>query len=303
MMVASSSTGTRSQPAVDIATLEGTHAYDLKLDGIRVWVVWDGETCRLINRSGIDISDRFPEIVGLAPALGGPITLDGEVVANDGRFSTVAQRDKLNNPRGGDITAHPCRFIAFDLLSVGQLDYKSVSWWQRREALDKEEARLKRAGIITTACSHDPAFFEAVRDMGGEGVVAKRLDSPYRSSPQGIGVDLVSKDWIKFKVLHSISCLALAHEVGKGGGFRLRVALLGPDGPVPLEGAVGTGFTQAEARDLKRRIDDDELFVVEIGCTNISHNRALRFPVYKGVRTDKAPADCTLDQLDTLPSY
>jgi hypothetical protein len=64
---------------------------------------------------------------------------------------------------------------------------------------------------------------------------------------------------------------------------------------------VGTGFTETEIQALKADLDAGTMPLVEIEALNVGSGGQLRFPVYKGYRTDLSHADAKLDQLDTLP--
>jgi bifunctional non-homologous end joining protein LigD len=150
--------------------------------------------------------------------------------------------------------------------------------------------------FAATVWSDRVEIFEQCRDLGMEGVIAKRAGSLYHPGRR-------SPDWIKFKALHRVSCVPTAYERGEGSRSHfgaMHLAMVGPTGPVPV-GRVGTGFTEREITDLKGRIDRGELFVVEIECLNVTKGGVLRFPVYKGVRSDLSPLDATIDQLGTLP--
>ena len=68
-------------------------------------------------------------------------------------------------------------------------------------------------------------------------------------------------------------------------------------------GSVGTGWTESEGSLLKKRLDVGELFLVEIEALNRTHQNALRFPVFRGERTDLPISAASADQLALLPTY
>ena len=132
-----------------------------------------------------------------------------------------------------------------------------------------------------------------------EGVIAKDLRAPYMPGKR-------SPAWIKFKVTHRVSCVPIGYVPGTGSRTdfgAMLLAMLDPanNGIIPV-GRVGTGFREAEIAYLKNRLDQHETFVVEIECLNRTKSGQLRFPVYKGIRTDQTALDATIDQLHALPA-
>lgn len=308
-MLAAPSTGTGSRKAVDLATLlHGTHTFDLKLDGLRCVLYWDGLNVRLVNRSGIDITRKFPEVEAYAVATleaDLPLVLDGELVCESGLFNDVATRGKQEKPHdiARNVTAKPARFIAFDMLYGGGTDLRARPYRFRRENLELLfDGALGRGysalGLIQPSMvSRDgAAFWDAVVSLGLEGIIAKRNDQPYLEGKR-------SPAWLKFKTVRRITCIATGYEPGTGARAHfgaMYLALIGPDGPVPV-GKVGTGFTESEIQSLKADLDSGTMPLVEIEALNVGSGGQLRFPVYRGYRTDLSHLDATLDQLDTLP--
>lgn len=303
-MLATPSTSAGGRVAIDINTLGGTHFFDLKMDGIRAFAHWNGGQLTLINRNGVDITRKFPELIEAAPRFFDlPIWLDGEIVCNSGRFEDTLTRDKQSNPAiiARYAVEKPVAFHAFDLP-----DYATETNNQRRIRLEvAADEWVHRAGegwgfalpFRTTPISNDPEFLDRTRTAGLEGVIAKALNAPYVFGAR-------SRSWIKFKNLHRVTCLVSGYEPGTGSRAhfgKMNLALIDPTGQVVPCGSVGTGFTMREIDDLKKLLDDGTILVVEIECLNVTSGRTLRFPVYKGIRNDLAPTDCTLDQLDALP--
>lgn len=284
-MLAVPSTGASGRPARKIEDLvdgSGDWVADVKLDGERA-MTRDG---RIYNRRGTDITAKFPEIFAHPSAW-----LDGEIVAVDGSFETTLWRASLESrsaiARAAD--QKRCRFIAFDLLQTGIAVVHDQPWSFRRQALEALD-------VPVTPTSTSAWLFEGTREAGLEGVIAKRANARYQFGKR-------SDDWVKFKHLHRVSCIAVGYTEGSGSREHMgaiQLALLGPDGPVSV-GRAGSGFTVSETHLIKQVIDAGVMPVVEIECTHVTSGGTLRFPVYRGVRNDIALTDCTIDQLDTLP--
>ena len=132
-------------------------------------------------------------------------------------------------------------------------------------------------------------------------MIAKDPSATYRPGAR-------SPKWVKFKNLHRISCVVAGYTAGTGSREHmgaLLVALVdltpGSTDGVVLVGRVGSGFTEADTWELKERVDRKELVVIEVECLNRSKDNQLRFPVFKGIRSDLEPRDCSVSQLDALP--
>lgn len=300
-MLAAPSTGSGSRRAVDLTTLlHGTHSFDLKLDGLRAVLYYDGLNMRLVNRSGVDITRKFPDVEAVGPIMGNdPLILDGELVCDSGLFNDVATRGKQEKPYAiaDAVKRLPARFIAFDMLWSGDTDMRSWPYARRREVLDTYVGRVADPLLTASITSTDgAAFWESCVKLGLEGMIAKRLDQPYMEGKR-------SPAWLKWKTTRRITCIATGYEPGTGARAHfgaMFLALVGPNGPVPV-GKVGTGFTEAEIQSLKADLDAGQMPLVEIEALNVGSGGQLRFPVYRGYRTDLSHLDATLDQLETLP--
>lgn len=294
-MLAVPGQGRGNSPAQDFRTLmtSGEWTADVKVDGIRAWALWNGEELMLRNRNGVDITRKYPELdFDFGPQ---PMWLDGEIVALDNSFETTLQRDKQEfGPTIKRMAiSHPTRFVAFDIPM-----YDTWSFVDRRAAL--EDFLDDRIGIhlgITTL-SDDPGFLDQTRELGLEGVIAKRKNGGYTFNKR-------SRNWVKFKNTHRISCLVAGYTPGTGhrSDFgAMHLALIDEAQNVVPVGTVGTGFSEYEIRELKARIDGGEVLVAEIEFLNATSGGKLRFPVYKGIRGDVNMLDCTMRQLDGVPT-
>lgn len=285
--------------------LSGTHVFDEKLDGIRALVAWDGAEVRIRNRNGADITSRYPEIELAALDARGPMILDGEVMALDGKFESIAWRDKQ---KGGGAHKVPAKFVAFDVLHHPmQGDVRHLTYAERRLLLNDLHAANPGAFQITTA-SASPSFFDHIKDMGGEGVIAKRLTGRYSRGR--------SSDWLKVKAIYSVTCVAVGYDPGNGsrealGALRLAVFEPGDGGyAVHSLGRVGSGFSPTTALEMRDLIDAatvpplriSNLPVVEVECLGVTSNGVLRQPVYKGIRTDLEWTSALRSQLTSIPT-
>ena len=288
---------------IKLETLSGTHLFDSKIDGVRALAAWDGRTLTMRNRNGRQM-DNYLDLEVAAAGICGPVILDGEIVAESGKFQDIAWRDKQ---RGAKVIKAmqdcPVQFMAFDILwHPGHGDVRHLPYIQRRELL----VSLILAGMgggrwSITQASTDPKFYDVIRSLGGEGVVAKRYTARYEPGRRS--------SWLKYKAAYTLSCIGTGYEPGKGARAQfgaLYLALIGKDGNAVPVGKVGSGFTLPETLEMKAILDQataaTDLPIVEIQTYNLTRDGKLRMPVYLGQRLDLQLSDCTVAQLEHLPT-
>ena len=171
----------------DKAPSSANWIHEIKHDGFRMMVRRDAAGVRLLTRNGIDWTTRFPLIAEAAAALRVKYFLiDGEAVCCDGEGMPVF--DRLRYRRDD----RHVFLYAFDLL---QLDSRDL----RREPIEDRKAELAKllrhakSGLQLNEHISEPGdiVFRHACKLGFEGIVSKRLGSPYRSGR--------SNDWLKSK--------------------------------------------------------------------------------------------------------
>jgi len=161
-------------------------AHELKHDGYRLQILVRDGRVRLFTMNGNDWTKRYPLIVEEAARIKGAAVLDAEVVCLSPEG--VADFDRLHSRVADDCAIA----LGFDLLMLNGDDLRRRPLVERKAALAKVLFRA-RGGIqyVEHAEGHGDRMFEAVCDLGLEGIVSKKPDAPYRSGP--------SKTWIKVK--------------------------------------------------------------------------------------------------------
>jgi bifunctional non-homologous end joining protein LigD len=168
-------------------------------------------------------------------------------------------------------------------------------------------------GLTVTVDGVGRSLFDNVKRLGFEGVIAKRLGSQYLPGRR-------TKDWRKIKALNTQDCVILGWTPGTGSrGTTFGALLVGAyrEGELVWIGQVGTGFTEPMLADLQRKLEevraksppvsDPALKAVkgarwvrpELVCSveylQMTKVGKLRAPSFKGLRPDKAAADCILE--------
>ena len=160
--------------------------HEIKHDGYRMIVRKEGENVRLYSRKAIDWSGRLPAIArGAALLKAKSVTIDGEavVVGPDG----LTDFEALRRRGAGDVAV----LYAFDLMELDGDDLRSLPIETRKATL---ASLLRNPGAIRLSehiSADGPEVFAHACRLGAEGIVSKRLGSPYRSG--------LCDAWIKCK--------------------------------------------------------------------------------------------------------
>lgn len=225
-------------------------AYEIKWDGVRALVQYEPGRLRIVSRNLNDVTAQYPEVGRLGRQLGArEVLLDGEIVAFDEEghpsFERLQRRMHLTSDRQvrERQRSTPVVYMAFDLLHADGRSLLDLPYAERRERL--EELGLKGPAWDTPS-SHEgdgQAFLAATRDRGLEGIVAKRVDSPYRPGRR-------SAAWVKVKNLQRAELVIGGWMPGEGRRrARIGALLVGwwnGEGGLEYAGRVGTGFTEKE---------------------------------------------------------
>lgn len=227
---------------------EGAWAYEIKWDGYRTIAFVDEGRVRLQSSSGRDVTDRWPEVGGIADSINAAsVILDGELVVVDGdgrpNFGHL-QQSGVGSP-------HEAALYVFDVLQVDGTDTIGLPYADRRRLL----AGLVEPGPNWAVPSHSTGrgadLVAATVERGLEGVIAKRLDSVYRPGTR-------TKEWRKIKNRTRTTLAIGGYTAGTGNRSSTFGALLvgrrRDDGALEFAGGVGTGFDHATLETLTTRL-------------------------------------------------
>jgi bifunctional non-homologous end joining protein LigD len=296
---------------------ESGWAYEIKWDGVRVVSGIESGGVRLRSSNGNDITGRYPELQALAEALKHhAVVLDGEVVAFDeqGRPNFGRLQHRMHVASAAEVRKRaetvPITYVVFDLLHLDGNDVLPLPYVDRRRLLTE---LVPDDGCWTVPAhreSDGAALLEAVAARGLEGIVAKKIQSPYLPGKR-------SSSWVKVKVRLRQEFVIGGWQPGqRGREGQLGSLLVGVYGDDALRycGKVGTGFTMRElARlgDLLAPLEIDASpfdpppprpiarvahwvrpqLIAEVEFGAWTEEGILRHPSYLGLRDDKAPAD------------
>lgn len=293
----------------------GDWVHEVKFDGYRLAARLEGGEARLLTRNGLDWTDRFPSVAQALEELDvESALLDGELIAlgADGRpdFGALQRAAQPRSPRPR-ATGARLTYQLFDLLYLDGRDYRPAPLEERKAALRQV---LKGASGLLRFTAHldvpGTEVYEHACRLGLEGVVSKRLGSPYRSGR--------TDDWLKTTCLLADDVVVGGFTGPRGSRTGFGALLLGrptPGGGLRFVGKVGTGFGRDGIAALAERLGplttDESPFVerlpadavrtgaswveprlvVEVAYSGVTDGGRLRHPRFRHMREDKDPAD------------
>jgi bifunctional non-homologous end joining protein LigD len=216
-----------------------SHFFEIKWDGFRAAAMVENGSVRLMSRKGLDLVPRYPSLSSLS-CLPPGCALDGELVAfHDGKPDF--QRMLSRAPREPD----SLRFVAFDILYEKWEPRMELPFEERRGILERllAESHCRQLMLSDGVRGEGRALYATACAQGLEGVVAKRLSSPYAAGRR-------NGAWIKAKRRVRLQAAIIGYIEKEGNDFQcLLVATSGlpgeESGPLRYVGRVGGGFDAA----------------------------------------------------------
>ena len=304
--------------------------YEPKWDGFRCLAFRDGEKVFLQSKNGQPLARYFPDAAAdVEKVKQRQFVLDGELVIPVGGALSFDELQLRLHPAASRVqklaAAHPALYIVFDLLAEQRESYLKLNLQERRLLLEKFArsnlglAKSIRLSPATTDYKVANDWFrKSGRDL--DGIIAKRLDAPYASGERTAAV--------KVKKIRTVDCVV--------GGFRyatgarvigsLLLGLYGDDGLLHHVGFI-SGFKAADRRELTKKFEAlkkppgftgnapggpsrwstertgqwepvDPKVVVEVAYDHFTGDRFRHGTRFLRWRPDKAPRQCTMDQVE-----
>ncbi|HEY0811882.1 MAG TPA: non-homologous end-joining DNA ligase [Pseudonocardia sp.] len=294
--------------------------FERKLDGVRAIAVHSGGAASLWSRTEKRMDATYPELVDAVAAHTPPDTvLDGEIVAFDGpqtSFERLQGRIGLHDPDVARASGIPVFLYVFDLLVLDGHDLTRLPLRTRKRLMSAAVDFRDPLRMSTHRDTDGEAYLRDACGRGWEGLVAKRVDAPYRPGRR-------SPDWLKLKCVHE-------QELVVGGwtdpqrsrtGFGALLVGYYDGAGLRYAGKVGTGFDQRALNNLSARFRElpaqrspfaervrekgahwlrPEL-VAQIGFSEWTRDGKLRHPRYLGLRDDKSPQDVVREEPARTP--
>lgn len=284
-------------------------AVEMKWDGVRCLAYAEDGALRLLSRNGRDVTLAYPELYPLAGAVGGhDVVLDGEIVAFDeaGRPSFGALQPRMhqrNTARVAELVRTvPVTLLLFDILHVNRSPAVDLPYVQRRDLLESIVRPGARWQVPAWFHGQAEQALASSRQLGLEGVVCKRLTSPYRPGRR-------SAEWTKVKNFVHQDVVVGGWKPGEGrraGTIGSLLVGVPGKGGLTYVGSVGTGFTDATLEDLRVRLAPlaratspftdqppvdrphwvEPVLIGEVQYAEMTGDGRLRHPSWRGLRAD-----------------
>ena len=274
--------------------------FEIKWDGYRAIADLKQEDApQLYSRNGLDFSQKFKKIYQAVRQQPYRMVLDGEIVA----FDDTGKPNFQWLQQYGDRPDAALQFQVFDLLWLNGHSTEGLTLLQRKELLKdalQEDDLIRYCDHIPT---HGKDFFAQVKQMGLEGIMAKKAASVYRENQR-------SGDWLKLKINQTDEAIVCGYTAPSGARLHFGSLILGKwtDGKLVFAGQAGTGFTDRGLTELYQKMQPyvttecpfspipktnaaptwlrPEL-IAEIKYTEVTADGQFRHPVFLHLREDK----------------
>jgi DNA ligase-1 len=291
------------------------YAVEWKWDGIRAQLVRRGQHVALWSRGEELISESFPEIIRAAADLPEDCVLDGELLLQkDGKILPFAELQKrISRKKLSEkiLASHPAIFLAFDCLERSGADLRADAQSVRREHMETllkgQHGTFPVSPLLKADTWEEAAALRReAEDRGGEGLMLKSWDGPYKQGRK-------RGDWWKWKVdpmtLDSVLVYAQAGHGRRATLFTDYTFALWKDGALVPFAKAYSGLTDAEIQELDawirrhtlerfgpvRSVTPDRVFEIAFEGIGVSTRHksglAVRFPRILRERPDKKPEE------------
>jgi DNA ligase-1 len=300
--------------------LGGNAAFEHKLDGARVQIHKVADTVRIFSRRLTDVTESFPEVVQLIceESKSREAIFEGEIIAvgEDGNplpFQHLMRRFRRIRDIENMSKRIPVKLYLFDLIYLDGQSLIAETYVDRRNKLKRIAGSIPLTKqIVTRDAVKAGEFLREAIDKGHEGLLAKKLNSPYTPGIRG-------KRWFKIKEsLEPLDLAIVAAEYGYGRRHRwlsdYHLAARDPEsGEFLVLGKTFKGLTDKEIIHMTKRLKELAVrqergkvavtprIVVEVAYNEIQRSpryksgMALRFARIRRIREDKGP-----EEVDTI---
>ena len=300
--------------------------YEPKWDGFRCIAVRRGKTVELWSKSGKPLGRYFPEVEAMFASLkASSFAIDGELLIERGgelSFDALQMRLHPAESRVRKLAAEtPATFMAFDLLAIGRSNLAGKPLSERRERLEQMMAAEQSPALRLSPATLDRSeALDWLKRTGGalDGVIAKRLDQSYKLGERAMA---------KVKQRRTADCVVGGFRYGKGGGTvgSLLLGLYNDKGlldHVGFTSSIAASDREPWTKELEKLIGPPGFtgdapggpsrwsterstrweplkpsIVVEVLYDQVTGDRFRHGTKLLRRRPDKAPAQCTMEQL------
>lgn len=280
------------------------YLYELKLDGVRCLLYFDGVNIELRNKRNINLTKKFPEFDQLKKQIKKKCILDGELyVFREGTvdFFEIQKRVLTNNIFKNRLASRtlPATFTAFDILYIHDQLILDKPLLKRKDLLQKTIKENERISISRYIDTEGIVLFQKTSEQGLEGIIAKKKDSKYYPGKK-------TKDWVKCKNLMDDDFIIVGYIPKEKGMVSLVLAQykgksLWYMGHVTM--GVSLSYLRSHSKATKEipfydvpKGNEQAIWITPylVGAVKYMerNEHGLRQPIFKGFREDKQSKEC-----------
>lgn len=287
--------------------------FELKWDGYRAIASNLENWVQLYSRNGLSFNDRFRPVAQALEQITEKVILDGEVVvlSKDGRPQFQLLQNYQSDPQG------ELRYYIFDILHLNGHDTTGLPLTERKSLIPELIEGIPHLWYCDHVEGMGTAFFNKAAEAGMEGIIAKKADSVYTPGAR-------TDKWLKIKTLERQEAIICGFTEGRGSRKHFGSLILGiyRSGKLHYAGNCGGGFDEAALKEVRAQMDPlitnkrpfaekvnlkgrqptwlkPEL-VCEVVFSEWTREGHMRHPIFKGMRTDKAPSEVSEEE-DVAP--
>lgn len=288
--------------------------YEVKWDGYRALAYLHKGSIDIKSRNNKSFNDKFYPLIAALKSWKVNAILDGEiVVVNDKGFPDFGDLQNWRSEADGHLA-----FYVFDILWYDGMDKMHLPLTERRALLKKILPDHPVIKLSETFEASGSSFFAIAEKMQLEGIMAKKADSVYIPGAR-------SRDWLKIKTEKRQEAIICGYTINENTSKPFSALLLGlyEDDELISIGPVGTGFSVQQQKDMLKRFAPLVIkkcpfktvpdfnkpsrfrpnppkavavwlkpqIVCEISYRELTKDKALRHPSFKGLREDKSAAE------------
>jgi DNA ligase D-like protein (predicted ligase) len=273
------------------------YIFELKLDGIRCLAFCDDKTL-LQSRNKKDITQIFPEFESIHAQCKQPCVLDGEIVClgTDGKpdFQLLLQRIQAKASAKKLAANLPCCFVVFDILLLNNKNICSLPLLKRKQLLQQNVSENNYVMLMRFVSHQGKQFFENTKQLGLEGIVAKKKNSAYYLGQR-------TSEWLKIKNIIEEDCLVCGYQPDDQNNVKYLVLANWQQNKLVFDQLLYVPPGKKDQKLIKQfaaQNPSEPWFEIEnvvwmqpkLVCTlqylNKTQNKTRRQPVFKGIRFD-----------------
>lgn len=293
--------------------------YEIKWDGYRALAFMNEGTVELKSRNDKSFNAKFYPIHDALAQWTMNVVLDGEiVVVSDEGISNFGALQNWRSEADGQLL-----YYVFDILWLNGKDLTGLPLVERKAILEASLPTSDQIRISDSFQTTGIAFFDAARQMGLEGIIAKKQDSPYLPGVR-------NHDWLKIKTnkRQEVVIGGFTNNEGSSKGFSALLVGVFQDGTLTYTGKIGTGFTDKAQKEMLAKfkplitptmpfsflpdVNKPSRFrpnppkakatwlkpelVCEVSFTELTSDGVMRHPSFEGMRVDKNAKDVGLEK-------